>query len=339
MPLVTDSAIVALNPGVSVVITHGVEQGGLAFIPNAFVCTPPHPLRVTASNQTTCTVINDDPQDAYTGSLRSMCLHSIQAPVGVSAVGQTMSIRGISAADKTSIVTSLTRHRGTCMMNRLFMLGVPGIIVQTNTVTIGADVYEFRDSSPPIGGTAGRIWVFNGTGGAPNAVISRANFILAVNGGGTANEVTRTSPANPTAGTNTELVRAYAGVTAGVINVVSAATIGGVNAPSAVATATTETLATLTDVWDAATMYNGVAAGQKNVGYATLPALVALTHIAKGNIQTEFPFTPTKFIVVNRLRSQNEAVAIVGNAVSITLGGGAPPANQVADIIDIIAFG
>jgi hypothetical protein len=338
MPLITDSIIApGLAPGVSRTITHGVEQNGIAMVPNWFSCTMPWPLRVTAANNLTFTVINDDPVTSYDGLVRAMCLHSIQAPPGLSGVGQIMSIIGVSWSDKTSIVTSLTKHGGTCMLNRLRLLGAPGFIVEGDRVIIGADVYEFRDSSPPLGGTPGRMWVYNGSPGPANATISRANLIDAINGVVDAARITRT-PQDPMAGHNHELVTALPGVTLGDITVVTTTAIGnGIRRPSGFATLTGKNLATITDVWDEPTMYGGVVAGQKNVDYATVTVLA--TQILKGNLQVEFPFTPTKFIVVNRLRSQNEAVAIVGNAVSITLGGGVSPNNQPADVLDVIAFG
>jgi len=235
------------------------------------------------------------------------------------------------------ISPELTRNRGTCMINRLRMLGVPGIIVQGNTVRIGADTYEFRDSTPPLGGTAGRIWVFNGTGGAADAVISRANFILAVNGGGTAAQVTRTSVTNPTAATNTELVTAVAGVTLGDIIVYSAAAIGGAAAASASALVTAETLTTVTDIWDLGTMYAGVATAVGNTARAVVT--VNADEITKGTLQVEFPFTPVTCMVVDRSRAHNEVVTIVGNAVSVVLTGGVSPNIQPADVLDVIAFG
>jgi hypothetical protein len=346
MPLVTDSAINALLPGVSVVITHGIEQGGRPFIPNMFACTPPAPLRVTVAGLTTVTVINDDPQDSYTGSLRCVCLHSIQAPTGLSAVGQSLSIRGVGAADKTSIVTSLTKHAGTCMMNRIRLLGAPGAIVPGDIVRIGADTYEFNNTSPPdpvnggAGGgaaVAGRILVFHGA----NSADSRLNFIDAVNGVVDATRIWRLAQW-PTGANNTELVRALAGVTLGDVIVESAVAVGtggagAARAASAVATATTNVPTTATDIWDAANMYNGVALAQKSFGYATIT--LNADEILKGNLQIEFPFTPTKWLLINRLRPNVEAVAIVGNAISLTLAGGGAPNNVAGDVLDLLAFG
>ena len=71
---------------------------------------------------------------------------------------------------------------GTPMTNRLRLLGAPGKAVQGNTVTTGAAgtlrTYEFRDDTPPTGGGAGKIWVYNGA----NSADSRTNLIDAMNG-------------------------------------------------------------------------------------------------------------------------------------------------------------
>jgi hypothetical protein len=231
-------------------------------------------------------------------------------------------------------VGQITKTPGVPMMNRLRMLGVPGIIVQGNTVTIGADTYEFRDSSPPTGGTAGRVWVFNGTGGAADGVISRANLIKAINGTVEAASVSRTGVG--TAGTNVEKVRAVAGVTLGDIIIYSADAVGGTITASASALATTEGLATVADIWDAVTMYGGIAAAQKQVAMTSV--LLAASHIAKATLQVYFPFTVRTAILVNRMRPQNEAVTISGNYVQVVLAGAGSPNNQAADVIDVIAF-
>jgi hypothetical protein len=234
-----------------------------------------------------------------------------------------------------------SRSRGASMCNRLTMLGVPGIIVQGNTVVIGADTYEFRDSTPPVGGTAGRIWVFNGTGGAADAVISRANFVLAVNGGGTALEVTRTSVTNPTAGTNTELVTAtQTGQVLGNIRVYSSTAIGsGVAAASGTATATTETLTTVTDIWDQATMYGGTAEAAGSVAFTSIIVTAAMR--AKLCLEAQFPFTPATAYVVDRSRPHDQITTIgTLGRVSVTLSAaGAAPNIQTGDTIDIVAFG
>ena len=229
----------------------------------------------------------------------------------------------------------ITRSRGTCMTNRLRVANAGGggtAIAANNTVTIGADVYEFRAVTPPLGGTATRIWVYNGA----NAAASLVNLIDAINGVVAAARITRTAQA-PTAGTNTELVAAVAGVAATDLILFSAASIGGAQAASATATATTETLADAPDIWDLGTMYAGVATGQGSVGYATI-ALTA-DYIVKANVQVQFPFTPVSVVVRNRMRPNIEAYTIAATRVSQALAGGGAPNNAAGDVLDVIAFG
>ena len=229
------------------------------------------------------------------------------------------------------ISAELTRARGACMVNRVIMLGAPGAIVAGNTVVIGADTYEFRADTPPTGGTAGRVWVFQGA----DSAASRVNFINAVNGVVNAATISRTGVG--TAGTNVELVTAVAGVTVGDVIVYSAAAIGGAAAASASALVTTETLATATDIWDQGTMYAGVATGVGNTGRATVT--VTADEITKGSVQVGFPFTPVTCLVSDRSRAHNEVVTIATNYVSVVLTGGATPNIQPGDILDVVAWG
>ena len=233
-------------------------------------------------------------------------------------------------ANVTAVATAgsdLDIHRpGAPMQNRLRLLGAPGAAVEGNTVTIGADVYEFRGSTPPAGGTAGRIWVYNGA----NSAASRANLIAAINNEGAAAEVTYD-------GAVTESMYALAGITTGDIILLSATAIGSkVAAPSATATACSDGLDTATDIWDSATMEGGVAQAPKQIAMKTIT--LAASHVAKGTIEATFSFTPTHAIVKNRSRPQNEAWTISGNSVSLTLAGGASPNNQATDIIDFLAM-
>jgi hypothetical protein len=236
--------------------------------------------------------------------------------------------RAMTIPDKNLVVADDadldTLCPGIPMVNRLRLLGAPGAPVEGNTVVIGADTYEFRGSTPPAGGTVGRIWVY----GDATSAAARTNLIDAINGVVAAARITRD-------GTNTELKVASAGVTTGDIVIQSATAIGGTPAPSATATACSETLATATDVWDSATMYGGVV--QQPRQQATVPITINADMIAKGNVQAFFSFTPRSAILVNRMRPQNEAYTIVGNAVSLALAGGGSPNNQANDVIDIIA--
>lgn len=249
---------------------------------------------------------------------------------GASLVG-IQDVADIIAATTTEgalqeVATDIDSIRpGKPMTNRIRMLGAPGAIAEPDTITIGANVFEFRASTPPAGGTAGRIWVYQGA----DSAASRANFINAVNG--VVNPATITYN-----GALTETFLAAAGVFLGDVIITSAAAAGGAVAQSAVATNTTETLTTATDVWDIATCYGGRL--RTAVPVEAISITLTADHIAKGSVQFRFMAAPVFYTLNNRLRFQNEAHAVVGNAVSLTLTGGASPNNQAADIVDVVVY-
>ena len=221
---------------------------------------------------------------------------------------------------------------GQPMQNRLRLLGAPGAAVAGDTVVIGADTLEFNAATPPAAGTVGFIWVYNGI----NSLASRTNLVDAINGVIDAARITRTLE-DPTAGTNTELFLAAAdAVTVGDVAILSADAIGGTPTPSAVATACTESLTTGTDIWDAATCRMGALAAP--IQHSRTVVTVAAADVAKGTLEVYFDFTPFAYYVRNRTTLANmEAVAVVGNSLSITLAGGAPPNIQAANVLEIHA--
>lgn len=211
---------------------------------------------------------------------------------------------------------------GAPMTTRLRMLGAPGVIAPADYVTVGTTIFEFRDSTPPIGGTAGRVWVYAGV----DSAASRANLIASLNG------VVNAAITNYNGLTGPNVIAA-AGVTLGDIILLSAAAPGGVPVASSTALATTDNLTTVTDIWDAATMYGGRLRAPRKSAHAA-PVTLTAAHVAKATIQFQFDFTPTRAIVINRMRPQNEAWTIVGDSVSLTLAGGGSPNNQANDVIE-----
>jgi hypothetical protein len=135
-------------------------------------------------------------------------------------------------------------------------------------------------------------------------------------------------------------VLAAAGTTLGDVDIHSADAPGGTIAASGTALATTEALTTVTDIWDQATMYGGSAGGSANaVEMASCTVTISAAMITKGELEVTFPFNPTRVILSNRMRQQDEAYAVAGAVLTLTLAGGGAPNNQANDIVDIIAFG
>lgn len=207
--------------------------------------------------------------------------------------------------------------------NRLRMLGAPGIIATGDTITIGADVYEIRPDTPPTGGNAARIWVYTGA----DSHAARVNLCDAING-----VVDAARIANQVA--TEHFLAEHDHVTVGDVTIVSADDVGGTPIPSATATACAEGLTTPADIWDNATCRFGALAGALQHSRAVVTILAS--DIAKGAFQLHFDFTPYGYQIRNRTTAANmEAIAIVGDSISITLTGGAPPAIQANDVLDI----
>ena len=240
---------------------------------------------------------------------------------------------------------SLACDSGGPAVNRLRMEGAPGAMVEGNTVTIQrsvfTDVYEFRGSTPPAGGTAGRIWVYNGA----DAAASRANLIKAINGTVDVAVVTRTAQ-NPNAGTNTCIVGATAATPATSI-IVGLTEVLGDNIffdPNRDLLQCSETLASVNDVWDGAIAFNkgGCAGSAMNACAISITAAM----IAKGSVEVYVnmvsdPGQICYVSVTNRARPLVEPFMVNGDgSVSLVLGGGGAPNTQPADIVDfmIIAY-
>lgn len=211
--------------------------------------------------------------------------------------------------------------RGAAMTNRLNMATVPA---NTETVTIGANIYEFRTSTPPAGGTAGRIWVYEGGGVVATA---RANLVNAINNVVDAPNITYNGTVtNP-------LVAAVSGAD---VTVISSAAVGSATvAASTSALACTDGLGAVLDVWDQATMYGGKAENTRSAAVSGVAIVGQM--VTQGSVAFPFPFVPTRAIVVDRARPHTEVVTIAGQSVSVTIGGGAAPI-AAGDTIDVLAW-
>jgi hypothetical protein len=263
---------------------------------------------------------------AATGRMEAMALVKIDdmTPWGFSATSAAVASNGVI------VPTAGTGrwHRGYIFsgmpaQNRLRLLGAPGAAAAGDTVTIGADVYEFRGDTPPTGGDAARIWVYNGAA----SVNSRTNLVAAING-----------TVNPAIIANQVATEAFFAevdhVTVGDVTIVSADAVGGTPCPSATAAACADGLTTVTDIWDNATCRFGALAGSLQHSRAVVTVLAA--DIAKATLQLHFDFTPYHYVVLNRTTHANmEAITIVGNSLSIALAGGAPPNIQANDVLDV----
>jgi len=214
------------------------------------------------------------------------------------------------------------RSRGAAMCNRIRLQAQPAA---TETVTIGADVYEYNANTPPAGGTAGRIWVYRGA----NAAAARANLVNAINNVVDAANITYDGVVS----------EAFVADEIGVrVRIQSSDAVGSSTVTaSATATATTDTVVGAGDDWDDATCYGGLAEGGQ-LGFTRVQIVAG--HIGSGSLRISFPFTAVGFVLTNWDRDEmDEDSTLTGGDVELTLAGGAAPNVQVGDIIGILAWG
>jgi hypothetical protein len=207
---------------------------------------------------------------------------------------------------------------------------------ETVSITNGVltETYEFRDTTPPAGGTAGRWWIYIGAG---DPAQSRQSLVCAINDCGNALRVT------PPAGGHVLPMFAVAGDAADTINVFTAETPGGqpVGYPSSTLWLSyADTLGAAADIWDSNTVSYGSVAAPGKVAIGVLQITVAM--IAKGSVAIPFPFANAKMILVSMNRAQNEPWSVVSGAgysyALLTLAGGASPNNQSGDYISVMAL-
>lgn len=212
-------------------------------------------------------------------------------------------------------------HRGAPMQDRLFLATLPlnadWISVQGTDGTVVP--IEFRDNTPPTGGTAGRIWVYRGVAAA-NARINLADALSGVV------DAARIAY-------NVAAPVGYTGIDIpGDTVVLYVETV-----PSETPRNVTENLDAAADIWDAAATYGGMLDTRQR--FAMKQITIDADQVTAGEVQFHFDFGPMDSVIINHARPQNEAWAIVANDVRLVLAGGATPNNQAGDVVTCIAIG
>lgn len=189
------------------------------------------------------------------------------------------------------------------------ILYVPANVADTQTVTIGANVYEFDRSANGV--TAGRIAVTGHANDTPAAATNA--LITAINTKGTEKVVAVDIG-------DTEILLRH-------------------KHPGVFAIACTETLAGAGNVWAAATMFGGASAkGRKMALVSRVPTA---TEVTLDHMQFYFPFTPTHVQVTVRVTASGIPVAWVGGhtisngLVTVTNEGGVDWA--ATDTVSVLA--
>lgn len=273
-------------------------------------------LRAGGNVQSLAIAVNQLPA-RLAGNLQAVGVSSaanVDSVVIRDALGRTQMAAGSADADVVIRSQGDETRNGIVAVARLFMPNQP---VDTNTIGIGADVYEFDSGG---GVTAPNIAVTIGG----SAAATRANLISAINTLGTA------------------FVRADEVGTA--VMVRSAVTRGGSATPADPNVALTEAITDALDFWDVGNVNLNTLSGQ---AYAYIKQATAVLTVNAGMVTAasffvaDFPFTPSGFTFQVRtsagvIKLVTDAVTIVNTAILYTLAGATQAANT--DVITITAW-
>jgi hypothetical protein len=117
---------------------------------------------------------------------------------------------------------------------------------------------------------------------------------------------------------------------------------GGTALPGRTSVAVSSSMTHAADVWDQANLNDTGQPANASMGLSSVTISAAM--ITAGKVFVEFPFTPAAFVASINESTGNMArnvttdtLTIEGNAVKITLAGGASPNLQANDIVSIFA--
>lgn len=226
---------------------------------------------------------------------------------------------------------------GACAAAVLNMSAIP---TTGDTVTIGADVYQFRASAAMV---TNDDYIAVQLGVSP--ALCRTALIAAINAQDANNEhatIKLLDNTTPAKANGTENVVAAEDV-AGYITITSALEPGGAKAGISPSIVLGEALTDAADVWLEGNVNLNTLGGE-------LPARAHLgmmkrtvpTPVAGAPLTFAFPFTVTRFHAEARtsagvLRAFTDAATIVGGKVVVTLGAGPAPNLQATDVVTVIA--
>lgn len=216
-----------------------------------------------------------------------------------------------------------------------------------DTVTIGADVYQFRAAAAAVTNNA-YIAVEIGA----SATLTRANLIAAINARDANNahaSITKIGGSgNGYAVANgTELVRAYESGSNVVIEPSQGVPGNAVSYPFSPSIVLAESITDAADVWQEGNVNVNTLGGRVQAHRQTARASLTVTAamIAASPRSVRFPFTVAGFTVqirsstgALRLTDGGDTFAASGANVVCTLAGGAAPDVQATDVVTIVAW-
>ncbi len=206
----------------------------------------------------------------------------------------------------------------------------------TDTLDIGADVYEFQAAAADLAADANIAIERKGS-----AADTFTEVLAAINATAAAAHPTifQTDSSTPALGRGTENVLAIDGGSQ-VLVIVPAAAPGGSAVPSSPNIAIAESLSAAVD-WASANLnlLGGLASAVRQS--VSFDLTITAAHVAAGTVNFGLPFTPRTWVWqavtaadIHRL-TQNDTVTASGDVLTLTLAGGAGPDIQATDVVHI----
>lgn len=259
----------------------------------------------------------------------------------------------VSATDLPNIQAALRRKDlGTKVYNMLDAAedqGVPASAelvmsaqpVTTDTIDIGADVYEFVTAAGAVADDA-NIAVEIGA----SAAATLTNLVAAINATYSPDQhpnITNVATTAPALANGTEAVVASEDGTS--LVAMNADAAGGTILPGDQSIVLAEAITDAADIWTAGNVDMNTLQGNAQIDRKVALAAVTITAaMITNDLRIDFDFTPTRFLVqvqdssgVSR-GAGDDAYTISGNAIKVVFGGGADPDIQATDVLHVQAY-
>jgi len=213
--------------------------------------------------------------------------------------------------------------------------------VATDTIDIGADVYEFVTAAGNVTNDANIAVVILGS-----AALTLAALVLAVNATYAPNEhptINNIADDAPALANGTEAV--VADVIGTTMRIRSASVAGGSLVAADPSIVLAEAITDAADIWDVGDVNLNTLAGRAQDNKRTSVAAVAITAAMITNtVRIDFPFTPVRFVAQVRTSAgvvrvpAADAFVIGDGGIVVTFGGGVAPDMQATDILTLQAW-
>ena len=206
-----------------------------------------------------------------------------------------------------------------------------------DTITIGADVYEFQANA---GAVTDDSYIAVEIDGVTN---SQANLVLAINGTYSPDQhpnITNIATTAPALANGTELVWAEAEGPGNGVRIFNADAVGGSKLAGSQSIVLSETMTDAGDVWSVGNVNMNTLGAAAAVArrHTTYQVTVTADMITEGTLTVEVPFTAGSVTLDvytstgGKRYTANDTVAVSGTSALIVLAGGAAPDIQATDV-------